>query len=121
MAYTIKNGCISCDSCWPQCPTGAIKPEAESEGYWIDPTLCNNCKDIETPLCLESCDFWALYPLVPKKGRSKSTLLPAAIADIFLSGKTTPCASSMVVWEACNILAQRQHLSWQADAGNTLC
>lgn len=121
MAYTIKNGCISCDSCWPQCPTGAIKPQAESEGYWIDPTLCNNCKEFDAPLCLESCDFGALSPLIPKKGRRKSTLLPAAIADIFLSGKTTPFASSMVIWEACNILAQRQHLPWQTDDENKLC
>ncbi|MEM6255482.1 MAG: helix-turn-helix domain-containing protein [Cyanobacteria bacterium P01_D01_bin.156] len=120
MAYTIKNGCISCDSCRPQCPTGAIKPQAEWEGYWIDPTLCDDCKTLAAPRCISSCDIGSLSPLVPKKGRRKSTLLPAAIADIFLSGKTTPFASSMVVWEACNILAQRQHLPWQTDAENKL-
>lgn len=57
----------------------------------------------------------ALATLQPKKGRLKSSLLPAAIPDIFLNGKTNPFASSMVVWEACNILAQRQTLPWQAD------
>ncbi|MGD1856947.1 MAG: helix-turn-helix domain-containing protein [Leptolyngbyaceae cyanobacterium] len=121
MAYTIKDGCISCDSCRPECPTGAVKPQIQQEGYWIDPTLCDNCQDLETPRCLDACDVGSLSPLVPKKGRRKSTLLPAAIAEIFLGGKTTPFASSMVVWEACNILAQRQHLSWQTDGENKLC
>ncbi|MEM8615111.1 MAG: transcriptional regulator, partial [Cyanobacteria bacterium P01_H01_bin.105] len=121
MAYTIKDGCIICDSCRPLCPTGAIKPQTDREGYWIDPTLCDNCKDLESgPRCLPACETDALSPLVPKKGRRKSTLLPAAISDIFLSGKTTPFASSMVVWEACNILSQRQHLPWQADADDKL-
>ncbi|ESA34620.1 helix-turn-helix protein [Leptolyngbya sp. Heron Island J] len=115
MAYTIKDGCIICDSCRPQCPTGAIKPLVGSEGYWVDPTLCNNCEGLDVPLCSKACDVGALSPLVPKKGRYKSSLLPAAISDIFLSGKTTPFASSMVIWEACNILAQRHHLSWQTD------
>ncbi|MEM6255801.1 MAG: helix-turn-helix domain-containing protein [Cyanobacteria bacterium P01_D01_bin.156] len=121
MAYTIKDGCISCDSCRPQCPRGAIKPQAKWKGYWIDPTLCNNCQDVEVARCVQSCDIGSLSPLVPKKGRRKSTLLPAAIADIFLSGKTTPFASSMVIWEACNVLAQRGHLPWKTDADGKFC
>lgn len=115
MAYTIKDGCISCDSCRPECPNGAIKPNAEWEGYWIDPTLCDGCQDLETPRCVVVCKIGSLTPLQPKKGRCKSTLLPAAIPEIFLNGKTSPFASSMVVWEACNILAQRQQLPWQID------
>ncbi|MEO1299320.1 MAG: helix-turn-helix domain-containing protein [Cyanobacteria bacterium J06636_16] len=113
--YTIKDGCIACDSCRPQCPNGAIKPESEGGGYWIDPTLCDGCQDVAIPRCVEACDLGSLAPLKPKKGRYKSTLLPAAIPDIFLNGKTTPFASSMVMWEACNVLAQRQALPWQAD------
>ena len=120
MAYTIKDGCISCDTCRPQCPTGAIKSQAKWEGYWIDPTLCDDCQDVEIPRCLQACEVGSLSPLVPKKGRRKSTLLPAAISDIFLSGKTTPFASSMVIWEACNVLAQRQHLLWEIDEDSTL-
>jgi DNA-binding transcriptional regulator YiaG/Pyruvate/2-oxoacid:ferredoxin oxidoreductase delta subunit len=120
MAYTIKDGCIVCDSCRPQCPTGAIKPETEKDGYWIDPTLCDGCRNLAAPQCIEVCDVGALEPLQPKKGRCKSSLLPAAIPDIFLNGKTTPFASSMVVWEACNILAQRQTLPWQVDEDNRL-
>lgn len=118
MSYTIKDGCNSCDSCRPQCPSKAIKPEAEWEGYWIDPTRCDGCQDREVPRCVEVCDIGSLTPLQPKKGRHKSTLLPAAIPDIFLNGKTTPFASSMVVWEACKILTQQQSLPWQADADN---
>lgn len=120
MPYTIKEGCVACDSCGPQCPTGAIKPEAERDGYWIDPTLCDGCQDLAVPRCVEVCSIGSLTPLQPKKGRCKSTLLPAAILDIFLNGKTTPFASSMVIWETCNILAQRQTLPWQPDQNGCL-
>lgn len=115
MAYTIKDGCISCHSCRPQCPTGAIKLETEEESYWVDPTLCDSCRDLESPLCVEVCNIGSLTPLQAKKGRLKSTLLPAAIPDIFLNGKNTPFASSMVMWETCTLLAQRLTLPWQAD------
>ncbi len=121
MAYTIKDGCTSCGSCRPECPYGAIKIENEWDGYWIDPTLCNGCKDVEIPRCIEACSLGSLTPLPPKKGRYKSTLLPATILDLFLNRKTTPFASSMVMWEACNILAQRQTLSWQTDPDGYLC
>lgn len=121
MAYTIKDDCIACDNCRPQCPNGAIKAQATTDGYWIDPTLCDRCPDLEIPPCLESCAIDALAPLKPKKGRTKSTLLPAAILEIFLNGKTNPFASSMVVWEACNILAQRQSLLWDTDAEGKFC
>ncbi|WP_017298862.1 helix-turn-helix domain-containing protein [Nodosilinea nodulosa] len=116
MVYTIKDGCILCDSCRPQCPHGAIKSDVNQSGYWIDPTLCDGCQEMEVPQCVEVCSVGSLAPLQPKKGRCKSSLLPAAIPDIFLNGKTNPFASSMVVWEACNILAQRQTLPWQTDA-----
>jgi DNA-binding transcriptional regulator YiaG/Pyruvate/2-oxoacid:ferredoxin oxidoreductase delta subunit len=119
MVYTVKEGCITCGDCRDLCPTGAIK--ANEEAFWVDPTLCDRCDDIATPSCVNACSVGALAPLQPKKGRNKSTLLPAAIPTIFLNGKTTPFASSMVVWEACNILAQRQSLPWQADAEQRLC
>ncbi|MGP1385338.1 MAG: helix-turn-helix domain-containing protein [Thainema sp.] len=121
MVYTIKDGCISCDSCYPECPNGAIKPTTDREGYWIDPTLCDGCHDLDMPRCVEVCSVGSLAPLQPKKGRHKSSLLPAALLDIFLNGKTTPFASSMVVWEACTLLAQRQSLPWQADTEQHLC
>ena len=118
MTYTIKDNCVVCDICQPECPTGAIKPEVEGEGFWIDPTLCDGCPDVKVPRCVAACSVGSLTPLKPKKGRRKSTLLPLAIPAIFLNGKTTPFASSMVVWEACNLLAQRQ--LWQSDAGGQI-
>jgi DNA-binding transcriptional regulator YiaG/Pyruvate/2-oxoacid:ferredoxin oxidoreductase delta subunit len=120
MAYTIKDGCEVCGSCESQCPTGAIKPEENTKGYWVDPTLCDGCVDYDVPQCVVVCDVNAIDPLRPKKGRVKSSLLPAAIPAIFLNGKTNPFASSMVVWEACNILAQRETLPWQVDVDGKL-
>ena len=122
MAHTVRDQeCTTCDICEPTCPQGAIKPKEDERGYWVDPTLCNDCKDEPAPLCESSCSVEAFVPLQPKKGRCKSTLLPAAIPDIFLNGKTNAFASSMVVWESCNILAQRLSLPWQPDAYNRLC
>ncbi|MEO1095236.1 MAG: helix-turn-helix domain-containing protein [Cyanobacteria bacterium J06638_28] len=119
MTYTIKDNCIICESCQPECPHGAIKPVAEGNGYWIDPTLCDRCPDVAIPRCVASCSVGSLTPLQAKKGRRKSTLLPPAIPAIFLNGKTTAFASSMVVWEACKVLAQRQ--PWQStDADGQL-
>jgi DNA-binding transcriptional regulator YiaG/Pyruvate/2-oxoacid:ferredoxin oxidoreductase delta subunit len=120
MVYTIKDGCIVCDNCSPECPQGAIKPLETEDGYWIDPTLCDGCKDLPAPKCVEVCSVGSLALLQAKKGRCKSSLLPAAIPEIFLNGKTTPFASSMVVWEACNILAQRDTLPWQVDVDGYL-
>jgi len=117
MSYVIKqDDCVACDYCHPQCLKGAIKPQPDGQGYWIDPTLCDRCEDVDVPRCISVCSIGALTPLPPKKGRCKSSLLPAAIPDIFLNGQTTPFASSMVVWEACNILMQRQALPWKPDS-----
>jgi DNA-binding transcriptional regulator YiaG/Pyruvate/2-oxoacid:ferredoxin oxidoreductase delta subunit len=122
MAHTVRDSeCTTCNLCEPTCPQGAIKPNDDDNGYWIDPTLCDDCADEEAPLCEDVCSETAVVPLKPKKGRCKSTLLPAAIPEIFLNGKTNAFASSMVVWESCNILAQRLALPWQPDAQNQLC
>lgn len=115
MIYTIQNGCVACDSCRSECPRDAIKGVPDGEGYWIDPTLCDGCPDFEQPLCVSACERELPIPLVAKKGRCKSTSLPAAIPDIFLNGSTHPFASSLVIWETCNVLAQRQTLPWQVD------
>lgn len=122
MVYTIKDGCHDCDSCQPQCLNGAIKPSDDREGYWIDPTLCNSCPDVDVPRCVSVCESRDnLRPLRAKKGRCKSTLLPPAIPSIFINGATTSFASSMIIWEACTVLSQRQLLPWQSDSTGNLC
>jgi len=48
MAYVIKDDCINCGACEPECPEEAI-----SEGdpvYVIDPELCTDCGS-----CLDVC------------------------------------------------------------------
>ena len=67
MTYTVKDNCISCDICQPQCPNGAIKADAQKAGYWIDPTLCDGCPDLEVPLCVQSCEVDALAPLAAQE------------------------------------------------------
>jgi len=115
MAYTIKPECMQCGDCRSLCPNDAVKSDTNGSDYWIDPTLCDGCPDKAVPPCVTVCPVDVPEPLQAKKGRHKSTLLPPAIPEIFLNGKTNPFASSMVVWEACNILAQRDALAWTPD------
>jgi DNA-binding transcriptional regulator YiaG len=35
--------------------------------------------------------------------------------DLFSNGKSNPFASAIVIWEACNVLAQRTSLPWETD------
>ncbi len=116
MAQTVNNeNCTLCNVCQSVCPQNAIKEQDDGDGFWIDPTLCDDCVNEPAPLCAEFCQVNAVAKLNPKKGRCKSTLLPPAIPEIFLNGKTNPFASSIVIWESCNILAQRSAAAWQPD------
>jgi DNA-binding transcriptional regulator YiaG len=54
-------------------------------------------------------------PYQAKKGRAKVDPRPVTSADLFANGKNNPFASALVVWEACNVLAQRQSLPWQVS------
>jgi NAD-dependent dihydropyrimidine dehydrogenase PreA subunit len=120
MVLTIKqDDCLGCSECHSRCPQGAIK-SSENTPFWIDPTLCNECPDIEVPPCQEICYEGVIVPLQAKKGRHKSAHLPGAIPAIFLNGKTHAFASSIVVWEACNLLAQRQDLPWHTASDQTI-
>ena len=119
MTYFITERCILCDSCIPQCPKDAIKHK-EGE-YWIDPTRCDSCQDRSPiPECVVVCPVSSPVPLPPKKGRSKVGSRPISSPDLFLTGKSNPFASAMVMWELCNILAQRQSLPWQVDSSGDL-
>ncbi|KYC37763.1 transcriptional regulator [Scytonema hofmannii PCC 7110] len=115
MPYTIpNNSCVGCDNCRPQCPTGAIK--LENDEYWIDPSLCNNCEGYyPKPQCVIVCPTQSPIPLQAKRGRCKIDLREVTSPDLFANGKSHPFASSLVIWEACNVLAQRTSLPWAID------
>ena len=121
MPYTIpNNSCVGCDNCRPQCPTGAIK--IENDEYWIDPSLCNNCEGYyPEPQCVIACPTKSPIPWQAKKGRCKVEPRDATSLDLFANGKSNPFASAMVIWEACNVLAQRTSLPWQIDEQGFLC
>jgi DNA-binding transcriptional regulator YiaG len=116
MAHTITHHCDRCGDCVPHCPTGAIKPE-DGE-LWIDPMLCNDCQDYATgPQCVTICPIdLPPMPLQAKKGRCQTTIRTLPSPNLFTNGRSNPMSSAIVVWEACNVLAQRQSLPWKSDA-----
>lgn len=119
MAYKISDNCLACDSCRPQCPTGAIT--VEDGRYSIDPDTCNNCVGyFPEPQCVVSCPISLPSPVQAKKGRSRLHQRPLTSSDLFINGKNTPFASAIPVWEASNLLAQRQSLPWQVEPDGDL-
>ncbi|ODS35459.1 ferredoxin [Candidatus Altiarchaeales archaeon WOR_SM1_SCG] len=53
MAYKITEDCVSCGSCEPECPVGAI---SEGDGtYVIDPDVCTECG-----ACVDACPTGAI-------------------------------------------------------------
>lgn len=120
MAHTITNRCTQCGDCVPQCPRDAIR--LEDGEFWIDPTLCNDCEGYAAePQCVSVCSIdLPPMPLQAKKGRCKTTIRSLPSPNLFANGKNNPFASAIVVWEACNVLAQRQSLPWEMDAAGKL-
>jgi DNA-binding transcriptional regulator YiaG len=59
-------------------------------------------------------------PLQAKKGRCKTTARTLPSPNLFANGKSSPFASAIAVWEACNLLAQRLSLPWKLDADGKL-
>ena len=112
MAYKISDRCIECDSCRPLCPTGAINV---GEGqYEIDPELCDRCENYEEPQCVIACPLSLPVPIQAKKGRFKAIeQRPTPSPNLFTNGRSAAFASAIVVWETCNLLAQRRSLAWQ--------
>jgi Fe-S-cluster-containing dehydrogenase component len=115
MAHKIPCDCLACGICLPQCPTGAI--DVDEGQPWINPALCNNCEGYhEQPQCVVSCPIDLPIPSKPKKGRLKAIETKLLTSpDLFLNGKNNPFASAIVIWEACNLLSQRQSLAWQEN------
>jgi DNA-binding XRE family transcriptional regulator len=89
--------------------------------YWIDPSLCNNCQGYPAPQCLVSCPVNSPVPWQAKKGRCKVDVKTVPSPNLFPDGKSHPFASAIVIWELCNVLAQRQSLLWETDAAGELC
>lgn len=117
MSYQIPDECPGCGTCVSHCPTDAIK--IKNKQIWIDPKLCNYCEGYYSePQCIIACPTSLPSPMVAKKGRSK--IIEArefSSPDLFFQGKTNhPLASAMVIWEACNLLAQQESLAWDRDS-----
>lgn len=54
MSLLIKDACINCDVCEPECPNGAISQGEDI--YVINPSLCTECVGHhDTPQCIEVC------------------------------------------------------------------
>ncbi len=84
--------------------------------------LCDDCEGIaDQPQCVSVCPI-VLPPmrLQSKKGRCKVSTRTPASPMLFANGRSHAFASAIVIWEACNVLAQRQALSWKPDANGAL-
>jgi len=53
MALQISTECFSCYACETVCPASAISIEANT--FVINPALCSECDDIESPRCIAIC------------------------------------------------------------------
>lgn len=73
MALLIKDNCINCDMCDPECPNEAIT--FGEEIYEIDPILCTECIGFyETPTCIAVCPINCII-VDPKNVETEEQLL----------------------------------------------
>ena len=108
MPYEIPDECPACGGCLSNCPTDAII--VRDQQFWIDPERCNYCEGYyPEPQCIINCPTSLPMPKIAKKGRSKAIKSSLTNSpDLFFEGKINhPFASAMVIWEACNLLAQQ--------------
>ncbi|MGK7942144.1 MAG: helix-turn-helix domain-containing protein [Crocosphaera sp.] len=119
MSYTISENCSSCNNCRIDCPTDAI--QTENGQYWIDQKRCNNCEGFyHEPQCIVQCPISSPTPTQAKKGRYKNVARIPTSPELFINGKNTPFASSMVIWEACTLLTRSSLLPWEKDGQGNL-
>ncbi len=120
MAYTIPKSCVHCGICLPECPTNAIQIDNNNE-HWVEPGLCDDCTNEKSkPSCVSSCPDSLPIPLPTKKGRYKAEPIVLNTHHLFVNGHNNPIASSMVIWEACNLLAKGSVFPWQIDCDGKL-
>lgn len=121
MAYRISEECNGCNTCLPHCPTNAIG--IHHGEYWINPALCNNCAGFyPEPQCLVTCPTDVPSPYQAMKGRVKTiTARLASSPTLFPDGKNHPFASSIVMWETCNLLSQRHSLPLSISESGEAC
>lgn len=119
MSYTISESCPSCNNCQIDCPTDAI--QTENGEYWIDQEKCNNCEGYyQEPQCVVQCPISSPTPTQAKKGRYKNVARKSTSPELFINGKNTPFASSMIIWEACTVLTRASVLLWEKDTEGNL-
>ena len=120
MGYRISQSCFGCSICPTKCPTNAIK--LDNEQYQIDAALCNSCQGYySAPQCIVSCPNSTPVPLNSKKGRYKANLnIVPTSPELFVNGQNNALASSIVIWEACNLLTSAKILPWTTDAKGQL-
>ena len=53
MALKITNSCFACYACETVCLSEAIT--VEENAFIINPALCSECDDIESPRCIAIC------------------------------------------------------------------
>ncbi|HEY9660831.1 MAG TPA: transcriptional regulator, partial [Allocoleopsis sp.] len=88
MAYKISSDCLACDTCRPICPEGAIS--VVDGQYWINPALCDNCRNYDEPQCVVTCPLSLPTPAQAKRGRAKLELQHSTSPDLFINGKNHP-------------------------------
>ncbi len=120
MAYQISAECTGCHNCIAQCPTQAIS--VEDGEIWLNPLLCNNCEGFfPEPQCVVACPESVVQPYESIKGRTKSIVARIrSNPPLFLNGKTQVFASSILIWETCNLLAQSENLQLVAGENGIL-
>ena len=74
MALLIKDTCINCDMCDPECPNEAITFGAEI--YEINPDLCTECVGFyEQPTCMDVCPIKNCIIIDPEHQETDEQLL----------------------------------------------
>ncbi|NEO25666.1 MAG: transcriptional regulator, partial [Kamptonema sp. SIO4C4] len=101
---------VSCQFSYANCPFLPPIHPPQSNPY------------VSRQLCLEACPVLPLPSPSSKRGRYKQIDTDLSLSpDLFLNGQNHPFASSLVVWEMCNILTQRTDIPWSLDQRGKWC